>query len=441
MPSLITDWKTPGTAANVDRDAKHPWSNPDNAKTDNDTYADCHVTKDSYGDWLRLTNFGFTTSDVPVGSIIDGIEVKIQRYAQTAVDISDSALYLRNAADSQTGDNKASAVKWASSEEEVTRGALGDDWNASLVDTDVIHINFGVDLSAANSNQSSDIYAYIDVISIRIHYTTTATVTTQAVDNVESIQADGHGTITVSGGEQDKRGICWNTTGAPDVNDNIAEDSSPEEQTQDDSVRTLYSGSGIAMLGQRRTINNTTVTSLSFKLRKYPGNPTGNATLGFRKVSDDGVIVSNTIDVSTLDPNAQTWETLILTPTLINEEIRLYFQYDGGDASNVVRCSNLTRDVKAGECEAVYLTGDQWYDLPWTYPADPSINNDGTYKFTCHYALAAFTKKMTGLSPSTKYYVRAYAHTTAGYSYGAEVNFTTPPLGHGFTNFQVPGIA
>ncbi|GAI60540.1 unnamed protein product, partial [marine sediment metagenome] len=51
------------------------------------------------------------------------------------------------------------------------------------------------------------------------------TVTTQAVDNIGTTTATGHGTITDTGGENcPKRGVCWNTTGNPTVSDSKAEE-------------------------------------------------------------------------------------------------------------------------------------------------------------------------------------------------------------------------
>lgn len=41
----------------------------------------------------------------------------------------------------------------------------------------------------------------------------------------------------------------------------------------------------------------------------------------------------------------------------------------------------------------------------------------------------SFTSRLTGLSPSTKYYVRAYAVNTAGTAYGNEMSFTTTSIG------------
>ena len=41
------------------------------------------------------------------------------------------------------------------------------------------------------------------------------------------------------------------------------------------------------------------------------------------------------------------------------------------------------------------------------------------------YGTGAFTDSLTSLAPATQYYARAYAHNSAGYAYGDEVNFTT----------------
>jgi hypothetical protein len=52
-----------------------------------------------------------------------------------------------------------------------------------------------------------------------------ATVTTQAVSDIGTDAAVGHGTITDTGGENcSKRGVCWNTTGNPTVSDTKSEE-------------------------------------------------------------------------------------------------------------------------------------------------------------------------------------------------------------------------
>ncbi|MBA7473848.1 hypothetical protein ES707_09193 [subsurface metagenome] len=51
------------------------------------------------------------------------------------------------------------------------------------------------------------------------------TVTTQAVDNIGTTTATGHGTITDTGGENcSKRGVCWNTGGNPTISDSKSEE-------------------------------------------------------------------------------------------------------------------------------------------------------------------------------------------------------------------------
>jgi uncharacterized protein (TIGR02145 family) len=55
-----------------------------------------------------------------------------------------------------------------------------------------------------------------------------------------------------------------------------------------------------------------------------------------------------------------------------------------------------------------------------------SITNDGT-------GMGVFTSTLTGLNPSTTYYVRAYATNSVGTAYGNEVTFTTPLLSIGMS--------
>ena len=47
-----------------------------------------------------------------------------------------------------------------------------------------------------------------------------------------------------------------------------------------------------------------------------------------------------------------------------------------------------------------------------------TINTTGT-------AITAFTSYLSGLSPNTKYYIRAYAVNSAGVGYGGVTSFTT----------------
>lgn len=58
----------------------------------------------------------------------------------------------------------------------------------------------------------------------------------------------------------------------------------------------------------------------------------------------------------------------------------------------------------------------------WKTSSNPTINDNKTVNGT---VTGLFKSSITGLSPNTTYYVRAYATNSAGTAYGSEVNFTT----------------
>jgi len=169
----VTSFKYAGTAANADRDGKPAWNNPDYAKTGDMISADCSIDKNDYSDWLRLTNFGFSSSDIPTGSTINGIEVEIWRRAPTPTStISDSAIYLRKST-GQTGDNKASGDAWLLADiTGKTYGGSTDMWGTSLTQSDITSSTFGIDLSAYYSGAlSATATALVYYIRIRVYYT------------------------------------------------------------------------------------------------------------------------------------------------------------------------------------------------------------------------------------------------------------------------------
>lgn len=164
----VTDYKYAGTTANVDRDSGPGWLNPDNAKADDTSYASCSLNKLYNSDWLLLTNFGFTSGDIPNGATIDGIEFVIGRKSRS-IDVSyDSALYLYD--DGQVGNNLASATKWPTSISEATYGGAMDMCGTSLTQADIVATTFGVQLSAYGSSSESAVLD-VDFIKIRVYYT------------------------------------------------------------------------------------------------------------------------------------------------------------------------------------------------------------------------------------------------------------------------------
>jgi len=163
-----TDYRFAGTAANVDRDSKTAWSSIDYAKADDTNYAQPYsIYKNDYGDWLRLTNFGFTSTHIPEGATITGIEFVICRDGRAADRCNDSALYLY--ANGAVGNNLASATKWPSTEGTATYGGPTDMCGTSLTQSDIVANTFGVQLSVAWGAEG--ITFLVDYIKIRIYFT------------------------------------------------------------------------------------------------------------------------------------------------------------------------------------------------------------------------------------------------------------------------------
>jgi hypothetical protein len=150
------------------------WTNPDNAKTSNDVYATVTPAKNSYSNWLRVTNFDF--SSIPSGATIDGIEVKIEHHGTAIAPDGynqDSSLRLRKTS-GQTGSDKASIVVWGTTDETFTYGGGSDKWGATLVDTDIRSSDFGLDLSVEGMLEDGET-AYVDCIWVRVYYTEAVT--------------------------------------------------------------------------------------------------------------------------------------------------------------------------------------------------------------------------------------------------------------------------
>ena len=62
----------------------------------------------------------------------------------------------------------------------------------------------------------------------------------------------------------------------------------------------------------------------------------------------------------------------------------------------------------------------------WSTSQNPTISDNKTYDGT---GTGSFTSSLTGLSASTKYYIKAYATNQSGTSYGNQVSFTTSSSG------------
>lgn len=212
--------------------------------------------------------------------------------------------------------------------------------------------------------------------------TSLPSVTTYQVSDVTATTATCGGYVVSDGGATvTSRGVCWSTSHNPVLNTNY--------MTNDGSGTGEFSSS-ITGLSPNTT----------YYVRAYASNSAG-TNYGEEKTftTNDGMPVVTTAEVTGI---AQT--TAIC----------------GG---NVLSDGNLTVSAR-GVC--------------WSTSPNPMINinymtHDGS-------GTGEFVSNITGLSPNTTYYVKAYATNSAGTSYGEQKIFTTGNNAPTWTNGILPGF-
>jgi len=256
-----------------------------------------------------------------------------------------------------------------------------------------------------------------------------------------------------------------------------------QSQTQNDTDVVLVSGLRLRV-AQRVTIVSSTITHLGFYIKKSTvgGTPaaTGNVTFTIRKVSDDSLVASKVWgDVSALSTDLA-WETVAFdSPVSVNEEVRFCCEFSGGGytsgsnysgmilrymASNVAASenmcwmnvstwiqtpttydatyyfvytsnalltvntqamTNITESTATGNGSIAVFGSDgavTQYGHCWNTSTDPTTANSKT-TLGAKTTVGLFTSGLTGLTPGTTYYVRAYATDSVDTYYGVNVDF------------------
>jgi hypothetical protein len=158
----VTNYKYPGTASG--------WTDNNNIKADDNSVAYA-ITPDSKTNTAALlaSNFGFTSSDIPSGSTINGIEFIIEKKGDAVNETYDINVYLKLNG-SNVSSNLASAVKWATSLTTTTYGGSSDlcGWS-SVTQGNILDSTFQISLVAKNTLSAENFY--VDYIKIRVYYT------------------------------------------------------------------------------------------------------------------------------------------------------------------------------------------------------------------------------------------------------------------------------
>jgi hypothetical protein len=177
----VTAWKSTGTVANDLGVGSITWDTNDffdpvvgtECSTDDNVYAGVQLGTSTTSVWLKATNFSFTSTDIPVGSTIDGFEVEIRQFKTGTIVVSNTVVKLVKAG-TVSGNDFGNTTDWATSETAVTYGSSTQLGGLSWTQSDVTSSNFGVALSITNAGGLGLLSArnrLVDQIRIRVNYT------------------------------------------------------------------------------------------------------------------------------------------------------------------------------------------------------------------------------------------------------------------------------
>lgn len=178
----VTAWKSAGTCANdssagtldwwQDYDVGTPLAGNE-LSSDNNIYATTGYGSGATTQFLKATNFGFTTSDIPSGSSIDGFEIEVRQYKGSSQAVISTLIKLVKA-NTIVGNDFGITADWATTETAVVYGNStqlgGQSWTVS----DVTASNFGMVLAATYG--TSRLFPFgnfgiVDQIRVRVYYT------------------------------------------------------------------------------------------------------------------------------------------------------------------------------------------------------------------------------------------------------------------------------
>lgn len=295
------------------------------------------------------------------------------------------------------------------------------------------------------------------------------TVTTQAVIDITRTTAIGGGIVTSDGGAAiNERGICWSTNPNPNISGNHATsgigEGSYTVQMSGLSPNTIYyvkayaiNGQGVGY-GEEKTFrtenisNPLVTTAVVSNITQTTATSGGNVTdEGGGTVTERGIcwgpspnpIVSGNHASAGSGTGLFTAQMTGLVPGTIYH-VRAYAKNASGVGYGndvtfetqpvqkpTVSTTNVTNVTQTTATGGGNVTADGGASVTergicWSISPNPNINDSHAYS---GMDIGGFSVEMTGLTPGTTYYVRAYAKNSEEIGYGADVVFTTLSIG------------
>ena len=288
--------------------------------------------------------------------------------------------------------------------------------------------------------------------------TSAPTVATNSVSNLSSISATCGGNVIDGGALVTARGVCWSLSANPTISDPKTTDGAGAGSFTSNitglTPNTLYNvrayatnsvgtGYGNDVAFTTININTTGVSNITLTTATSGGTISGdggnpitargvcwspypNPTTLNSKTTDGSGTGSFVSNLTGLTANTvyyvRAYATNNLT-TMYGNEVNFITNptvavVNTGDTSNTTQnTANVGGEVISDGGAPVTQRG-----ICWNTSSNPTTSNN---KNICGSGMGAYIGLMTGLSPNTNYYVRAYAINSVGTSYGNNVNVKT----------------
>ena len=264
-----------------------------------------------------------------------------------------------------------------------------------------------------------------------------STVTTNSVSNIAQTSATCGGNVTADGGATvTARGVCWSTSHNPTVSGSHTTDgsgtgtftSSITGLTPNTTyfVRAYATNSAGTAYGEEKSFTtacNTVTVSISGNSSIEYGQSTtltasgastymwstgeNTASITVSPASTTTYTVTGTNQYGCTGEASKTVTVSSLAPTVITSSVSNIAQTSATCGGNVTATGGATVTAR-GVC--------------WSTSHNPTVSGSHT---TDGSGIGSFTSSITGLTPNTTYFVRAYATNSAGTAYGEEKSFTT----------------